>query len=392
MLLAFLLLSWPGDWPQFLGPSRNGVSDEEIAPWKTAPSIAWKVRVGQGFAAPVVARGKVLVFHREGDEEVLAALDPATGKPVWRSGAATSYRDDFGFDEGPRAAPVVDGERVFVYGAEGLLRAHELATGKLLWRVDVMKAYAVEKGFFGAAGAPLAANGLVMINAGGRKAGVVAFDSATGKELWRASGDGASYSSGVMAVLNGKPAAVFFTRNGILVLNPADGAVLHQARWRSRSNASVNAATPLVDGNRIFVSASYGTGAMLIDAASWKPVWSGDESLSNHYATSVKMGRFLYGFHGRQEMGQEFRCVEWATGKVRWSEPGIGAGVVIAVGGRLLLLTERGDLILAAANPGRFQAVAKAEVVPGTVRAYPALAHRRLYVRNENTLYCLRLE
>jgi outer membrane protein assembly factor BamB len=392
MLLAFLLFLWFGDWPQFLGPSRNGVSGEEIAPWKTAPPVAWKVRVGQGFAAPVVAGGKVLVFHREGDEEVLSALDPATGKPIWRAAVGTNYKDDFGFDEGPRAAPVVDADRVFVYGAEGSLRAHDLSSGKLLWRVDVMKTYAVEKGFFGAAGAPLVAGGRVMINAGGRTAGVVAFDVATGKELWRASDDAASYSSAVMAVLNGKPAAVFFTRNGLLVLNPADGSVLHQSRWRSRSNASVNAATPLVDGNRIFLSASYGTGAMLVDAASWKPVWSGDESLSNHYATSVKTGDLLCGFHGRQEMGPELRCVEWATGSVRWSEGGLGAGVLIAVGSRLLALTERGELILFSASPNGFQPLAGAAIVPGTVRAYPALAHRRLYVRNENTLYCLRLE
>lgn len=378
MPLAILLFLW--------------LSDEAIAPWKTPPPVAWKIRVGQGFAAPVVAQGKLLVFHREGSEEVLSAIDPATGARLWNAAAETAYRDDFGFDEGPRAAPVVDSGRVFVYGAEGLLRAHDLATGRLLWRVDVMKKYAVEKGFFGAAGSPVVFGGRVMINAGGRDAGVVAFDASTGKELWRATSDGASYSSGVVSVLNGKPAAVFFTRNGLLVLNPADGAALHQARWRSRSNASVNAATPIVEGNRIFVSASYGTGAMLMDAASWKPVWSGDDSLSNHYATSVKAGEFLFGFHGRQEMGQELRCVEWATGKVRWSESGLGAGTILPAAGRLLAVTERGELILLDASADRFRPLARAAVVSGTVRAYPALANGLIYIRNENSLYCIRLK
>jgi outer membrane protein assembly factor BamB len=257
-----------------------------------------------GLSGPVVVQNRVILFHRVSNREVVEAIDAASGKTQWQYAYPTSYRDDFGFEEGPRAAPTVAGGRVFVYGAEGVLRAADLATGKWLWSVDVMKAYAVEKGFFGAAGAPLHFEGRVIINAGGKDAGIVAFDAATGRELWRATADPAGYSSGVAATLNGKPSAVFFTRTGLAVLDPATGAVINQMRWRSRSNASVNAATPLVEGNRIFLSASYGTGAVLIDAANWKAVWSGDDSLSNHYATSVKVGPYLYGFHGRQETGQ----------------------------------------------------------------------------------------
>jgi len=385
VLLSFLL----GDWPQFLGPARNGVSEETVEAWAAPLKKLWTFEAGQGFAAPVVAQGKVLLFHRTGNEERLTALDPNTGKTLWSTAAPTAYRDDFGFDEGPRAAPVVAGDRVFVYGAEGVLRAADLATGKWLWSVDVMKAYAVEKGFFGAAGAPLHHEGRILINAGGKDAGIIAFDAASGRELWRATSDPAGYSSGVTATLNGKTTAVFFTRNGLAVLDPATGAVIREMRWRSRSNASVNAATPLVDGNRIFLSASYGTGAMLVDAATWKPVWSNDDSLSNHYATSVKVGPYLYGFHGRQETGQELRCVEWATGKVRWSQGGLPAGTLLAAKDRLLILTEDGELILTPASPGGFRPLTRGRILDGVVRAHAALSDGRLFVRNASTLHCV---
>jgi outer membrane protein assembly factor BamB len=390
-MLVCLLLLMLADWPQFLGPARNGVSEETVEPWKAPPKALWTFPAGQGFAAPAVAQGKVLLFHRIGDEELLTALDPRTGKTLWSSAAPTAYRDDFGFDEGPRAAPTAAGNRVFVYGAEGLLRAHDLASGKLLWSVDVMKKYNVEKGFFGAAGAPLHIGGRILVNAGGKGAGVVAFDAASGRELWRADSGPASYSSGVATTLNGKPAAVFFTRSGLLVLDPAGGAIIHQMQWRSRSNSSVNAAAPLVDENRIFLSASYGTGAILLDAATWKPLWSGDDSLSNHYATSVKSGGYLYGFHGRQETGQELRCVEWTTGKVLWAEDGLRAGTVLLAGGRLLVLTESGELILAPASPSGFRPLARARVTGGTVRAHPALSDGLLFLRNQHTLSCIQL-
>ncbi len=386
VLLLSLLLA---DWPQFLGPNRNGNSEETVEAWTAPPRKLWSFEAGQGFSSPVVAQGKVILFHRVGNEERLTALDAATGKTLWSSSAPTSYRDDFGFDEGPRAAPTVAGNRVFVYGAEGILRAADLATGKWLWSVDVMKTYAVEKGFFGAAGAPLHFEGRVIINAGGKDAGIVAFDAATGREVWRATADPAGYSSGVAAVVNGKTSAVFFTRTGLTVLDPATGTVIHQMRWRSRSNASVNAATPLVEGNRIFLSASYGTGAVLIDAANWKTVWSGDDSLSNHYSTSVKVGPYLYGFHGRQETGQELRCVEWATGKVVWSQDGLPAGTLLAVKDRLLILTETGELILATASPEGFRPLARARILEGVVRAHAALSDGLLFARNASTVLCV---
>ena len=218
-----------------------------------------------------------------------------------------------------------------------------------------MRQFEVDKGFFGAAGSPLVEGGKVIANVGGKKAGIVAFDAKTGKVIWTATTDAASYSSGVAATMLGRRYAVFLTRAGLVGLDPADGQVRFQRPWRARQAASVNAATPLVVGNRIFVSAEYGPGAGVLqfDGAKLADVWLSDEVLSNHYATSVLHEGILYGFHGRQEFGPVFRAVDLQSGKVLWSTERFGAGSVTLAGNRLLIVRESGDLMLAAARRSR---------------------------------------
>ena len=351
--------------------------------------------MGEGFAGPVLAGGKLLLFHRQNNQEILEALDPATGKRLWAESEPTSYRDDFGFDEGPRSAPAVDAAgRVFAYGAEGFLRAVDLATGKRLWGFNAMQRYQAPKNFFGAAGTPLVAGDRILLNIGGPSgAGIIAFDAATGRELWRATNDGASYSSGVLARIHGRPLALFLTREGFVALEPETGKVAGKRRWRARSNASVNAASPVASGNEVFLSASYGTGAILLEAGpeGWRELWSGDDSLSNHYAASVLHGGFLYGFHGRQETGQALRCVEWKTGKVRWSLERFGAGTVQMSDGRLAILRENGEFLLAAPSPAGFKPQVTVKLLDGTVRAYPALQQDVVYARNEKVLAAFRI-
>ena len=384
------------DWPQFLGPSRTGVyvGAPLNEKWPaTGPRVIWRKQIGQGLSGPVVAGTRLILFHRIDDREVVESFDALTGVAQWRHAYPTTYRDDFGFDEGPRAVPVVAGGIVFTYGAEGKLHAVDLATGKPLWNVDAMRQFDVDKGFFGAAGSPLVEGGKVIANVGGKKAGIVAFDVKTGKVIWTATTDAASYSSGVAATILGRRYAVFLTRAGLVGLDPADGQVRFQRPWRARQAASVNAATPLVVGNRIFVSAEYGPGAGLLqfDGAKLADVWLSDDTMSNHYATSVLHDGTLYGFHGRQEFGPVFRAVDLQSGKILWSTERFGAGSVTLAGNRLLIVRESGDLVLAAASPKSFQQIATAKVLPPTVRAYPALADGILYVRNDDTLTALDL-
>lgn len=384
------------DWPQYLGPTRNGVyAGPALAEnWgANGPRVVWRKQVGQGFAGPAVIGNRVILFHRVGNEEVLESLDAATGNSTWRYAYPTHYRDDFGFDEGPRAVPVVADGVIYTFGAEGQLHAVDLAKGTKLWSEDTMKRFGVPKGFFGAAGSPLVEGGRVIANIGGDKAGIVAFEAKTGKVLWTATDDDASYSSGVAATIGGRRLGVFLTRDSLVGLDPASGMVQFQRRWRARIAASVNAASPIIVGDQIFVSAQYGPGAgvLRVNGSQLTDVWTSDDVLSNHYATSVFYNGYLYGYHGRQEFGPSFRAVEFQTGTVKWSQEQFRAGSVLLAGDRLLITREGGELILAPASPQAFKPIARAQIMQGVVRPYPALADGMLYVRNEDTLVCLDL-
>ena len=379
------------DWPQILGPNRNGIytGPEIVASFpRTGPPSLWKRDVGAGFAGPAVAGDRLILFHRVNNRETVEAMDANTGKTIWTFDYPTSYRDDFGFDEGPRAVPVIAGGRVFTHGADGMLHGIDFNTGKMLWSVDTRKVFEAPKGYFGVASSPVIDGTSVLVNVGGTKGGIVAFDAASGKTMWTATADEPSYSAPIIAEINGQHTGVFFTRTGLVALDPASGRVLYQYRWRARQAASVNAATPIVNGSQIFLSASYSTGAVLLQVAnnSVKPIWSGDESMSNHYSTSVLKDGYLYGFDGRQEFGQTLRCVELATGKVMWNVDGFGAGTLLIAGETLVITRESGELALASASPKAFRFNARAQLIKGVVRAYPALANGRYYVRNDRQL------
>jgi outer membrane protein assembly factor BamB len=392
----------PADWPQFLGPERNGVYNGPplARSWPAGgPRVVWRRPVGEGFAGPVVVAGRLILFHRMGKEEIVESLDAATGTPQWRYAYPTSYRDSFGFDEGPRAVPVVVNGRIYTFGAEGQLHAIDLQTGKRVWSVDTQKEFAPRLGFFGRAGSPLVENGRVIANIGDSfdGGGVIAFNADTGAVLWQATRHEASYSSPVGATFDGQRRALFFTRRGLIALDPATGAEIFEREWRSRSDNSVNAATPLVIGNLIFLSATYETGAAVLQVSGnqLKQLWANDDVLSNHYATSVHYNGTLYGFHGRQEYGPSFRAVDLKTGAVRWSEEKFRAGTVTLAGDRLLILREGGELVMAEATPKAFRPLARAKVLQPNARGYPAIADGFLYARNSdaraNEIVCLDL-
>jgi outer membrane protein assembly factor BamB len=395
LLLTASLMA--ADWPQYLGPTRNGVYAGPALneKWPAGgPRVVWKKAVGAGLSGPVIVDGKAILFHRVGDREVVEALNASTGATVWQYGYQTTYRDDFGFDEGPRAVPVVSGGLIYTFGAEGQLHAVDLAGGKKVWSEDTMRRFEVPKNFFGTGGSPLVEDGRVIANIGGKDAGIVAFDAKTGAVLWKATTDAASYSSAVATTIGGSRVAIFLTRNGIVMLDPASGRVKTQQPWRARAAASVNVATPLIAGDLMFVSAEYGPGAGVfkLGDGTLTKVWASDESLSTHYATAVLKDGVLYGYHGRQEFGPSLRAVDLQTGKVRWNVDQSRAGSITLAGDRLVIMRESGELILAAATPEAYRPLVKAQVLPGTVRAFPALSDGLLYVRNEQSLVCLDLK
>ncbi len=399
LLLAALAVAAGGaDWPQFLGPARNATSPETglLDSWpKEGPPVLWQKEVGEGFSSPVVAAGRLVLFHRVDNDEVIECLDAATGKELWKHKTPTSYEDPLGKGNGPRSTPAIAGGRVYTLSPGGLLLCLQMEDGKKVWQRALLEDYTVPPSFFGVGTSPLVEGDLVLVNVGARDGGIVAFDKNTGKEVWKATSQGASYASPVAATLDGVRQALFFTRDGFVALDPTTGEVRSAKRWRSRNNASVNAASPIVFDGHVFLSACYDTGALLLRVKKdgIEEVWTNDESLSCHFGTPVYHNGFLYGFHGRQDIeGGRLRCIEAKTGKVRWTADGYGCGSLILAGGRLIVLGERGELALVEADGEKYRELARAPVLEGTCRAHLALADGRLYGRDGKKLVCWNLK
>ena len=396
-LIAASTVGWGQDWPQFRGPNRDGVvlGRESLPTFASAgPELVWDRSVGSGFSAPAVAGERLLLFHREGSREVVEALRVSGGERIWEFAYDTTYKDDFGFENGPRATPVIADGRVYTFGAAGVLHSLDLETGTKQWSVDTHSQFGVRKGFFGAASTPLVVGGKVIANIGGSDgAGIVAFDANSGAKVWTATDHDASYSSPVAAQIDGVLHAIFFTREGLVALKPETGKVAYERRWRSRSHASVNAATPVVLGDIVFLSSSYGTGAiaMRLRNGDLEELWSGEDVIDNHYSSCVRLGSTLFGFHGRQEYGQSFRAADLTTGEVLWSSERMPAGSVTRIGNRLLLLLESGELLLAAASREKFEVLSRAQILGRETRAFPAVANGLLFARDKDTLACMRL-
>ena len=397
------MIACAADWPQHLGPHRNGMADlsEAALPEKFASEIPvlWEKELGSGFAGPAVAQGKVIVFHREGDEVVIESLDAAGGKPAWKWTAPTDYRDSFGMDEGPRATPTIAEGRVFAHGADGMLFALDAASGKLLWSFDSRAETNSPQGFFGRACSPLVLGDRVIFTPGGTRlgkpAGVVALDAATGKLIWHSVEDEASCSSPVTYGDPAKPRLLCWMRNDLWSLDAATGKVRHHKRLRSKMDASVNAATPIAVGEGdYFLSAGYGVGGsvwgMEPDDEPFEPTDLGD-IFESHYSTPVFHDYHIYGFHDRQETGQHLRCVDMNEGKVRWNGPRVPGGSAILVHDKLVCVTEQGELWIVKASPEKFEQIHVQQILRAGHRSLPAFADGVLYARDGRKMVSLRL-
>ena len=397
-----LLSSHAGDWPQWLGPNRDGVGvDEKLIQPKSGEEfpVLWKVPLGEGWASPVISHGKLVIHHRPGAEESIDCLDVLSGRILWRHSFPSGYRDGFGMAEGPRSTPTISGDGVFTYGPQGILNCLDFRTGKLKWKEDVSKKFRSPKGFFGRCCSPLVVGNLVMLDVGGPGAGVVAFDKENGKVLWKSTDHENDYSSPAYLKVGNVACSVFFLREGFLGLESKTGRHLFFARFRSPINASVNAATPLVVGDSVFVSSCYDVGGALWKLkpdgkgqVSTQTLWKKGGSLDSHYATAVHHQGYLYGFHGRQERGPELRCVSLVDGSVRWTTGRISAGNLLLADGKLLVLTEDGEFILAAASPRNFKALHRQQLLGLETRAHFALSDGRLFARDKRLLVCLNLK
>ena len=402
--LFFSGVARAGDWPQILGPSRSGraADDERLADaWPAkGPPVAWKREVGRGYAGVVVADGRAFLFHRRGDEEVLEALDPATGAPLWTDAHATTFRPQVGGGDGPLATPTVAGDTVVSYGAQGVLTVNDTATGKRLWQRATHAEHGAQEGYFGAGSSPIVAAGRVIVNVGGTRGvegqggGIVAYDLRTGRPEWSATKEPASYASPVALSRDGVERILFVTRYQCILVDPADGTVRWQFPFGMRG-PTVNAAAPaLVGADRLLVTASYGIGSVLArhDDTAVETLWKGDETLASQYCTPVVIGDHAYALDGREDGPPgDLVCLDLATGRAAWREESFGYGSLVVADGKLVILRNDGTVVLARASPDRYRELARHRPLGVGSRAQPALAGGRLYVRDESSLVCLEL-
>jgi len=428
----------PGeDWGTFLGPGGNGRSAATgiVRPWPAAgPRLVWHAEMGEGYCAPAVALGRCVVCDRTGDEIRTRCLEAETGRELWQRRYTTDYKDTFGYDGGPRAAAVIAGDAVVTFGPEGRLECLEPADGRLRWQVDTTAAYHVVKNFFGVGAAPVVftAGGdrFVIVQVGGSRpgsappsperldlvrgldSGLVAFDLATGRERWRATGELASYSTPVLARIDGKDALLAWMRDTFVVVDPATGELRADFRWRADELFSAIAASPVVSGSEVLLSETYGPGSVLLrlTRAGLEPVRRDPDrsrparSLRSHWATPVLVDGHAYGSSGRHAGDAMFVCADWKTGAIRWSEPGLGRASAVLVDGHLVVLGEFGELLLVKATPERYEEVSRVRLVDagaGQGRdssllvapcwAAPVVARGLLYVRGQGRIVCLDL-
>ena len=390
MVLLVAAPAEAGDWPQILGPTRNGhaVGEKLLESWPAAgPKVLWKYPLGSGYAGAAIAGGKAVIFHRVDDQERVEALDAATGKSLWKADFEATYGGGYNDDSGPRCVPLIAGKAVYVFGAAGELHAVELAGGKKLWSRDLYADYEGQEGYFGAGSSPIIVGGKLLVNVGGNGAGIVALDPATGQTLWKGTDEAASYSSPAAIKIGDREQALFITRYNCVLADPQSGKATTLLPFGKRG-PTVNAAVPLVFGGTVFLTASYGVGAVAarLEGTATKNVWANDDSLSSQYSTPVEQGGFLFGIHGREDIPPaDLRCVEAATGKVRWSQSNYGVAHLILADGKLVIQGVEGHIALAAADPAKYRELASAQIARGSTRAIPALANGRLYIRASNS-------
>lgn len=406
------------DWYRFLGPNLDGKSPEKgiRRNWQAEPPpTVWSRPIGEGYSAPTRAGGQLFVFDRHGDRARLSALDAQTGREIWRSEYPTRYVDMYGYSGGPRASPVVDGNRVFAYGVDGLLRAHDTESGRVLWEVDTTRHFGVVQNFFGVGSTPLVEDDLLIVMVGGSPAdsppihsqqvvgngsGIVGFDKATGEVRYRSSDELASYSSPVVHQIGDRSWAFAFMRGGLITFDPQSGEIFGRFPWRSPKLESVNAATPIRVGDAVLITESYGPGAALLrprrdgfELVRADDPRSRDKSLAAHWATPVHHQGYVYGSSGESSGNSDLRCIDPWSGEILWSKK-LPRSTVLYVDEHLIVLTERGRLLLVSATPEGYQPAGELDLGDGL--GYPSwnapvLSHRLLYVRGSKNLVALEL-
>lgn len=359
-----------------------------------------------GFSSFAVSGGKAFtVTLRNVDgvkRETLVAHDAENGKELWAQPLDVAKYDGGGDDgtsdnkggDGPRSTPAVDDSKVYVISAKLNVSCFEAAGGKKLWSHDLMSEFAGRNITWQNAASPLVDGDLVFVAGGGAGQSLLAFNKNTGAVAWKKHDEKMTHATPVAAAIHGQRQIIFFTQSGLVSVNPRDGALL----WKHRFKFNVStAASPVVAGDIVYCAAGYGVGATAArvskngEAWSTEQLWfsSGNKPVANHWSTPVHYQGHLYGMFSFKEYGTgPLKCVELATGKVKWEQPNFGAGQVILTGDTVLALSDKGELVQVAAQPDSYKEVSRAKVVSGKCWSTPTVADGRIFVRSTKESAC----
>ena len=431
LLLIFCFIGvvavFAADWNDFLGPERNGKSREkiDISPWEQAgPPVVWQKEIGTSYGAPAIANGRLFIFARHGDMERLTCLESGTGNELWRFEYPTDYEDMYGYNNGPRCCPIVDEDRVYIFGAEGMLHCVNVSDGERLWEIDTMAKFHVVQNFFGVASAPAVEGELLIVQIGGSPpgspkdiweangrpdpngSGIVAFNKHTGEVVYQIADELASYASPIFTTIDDRRWGFAFLRGGLVGFEPQTGEIDFHYPWRHSRVESVNASSPVVADDHIFISESYGIGSSVVKAhpGGYEVVWKDRASRRNkamelHWNTAIHHNGYLYACSGQHPNGAKLRCVELKTGKVTWSQRVDERASLLWVNDHFIYLGEYGRLMLLKCTPEKLEIIS--QVIPKGENgrpllkypawAAPVLADGYLYIRGKDRLVCFDL-
>ena len=378
-----------GDWPQWRGPNRDGISQETglLKQWPAeGPPLAWKTTgAGRGYSSLAVTGGRIYTMGLRGDREFVVAFDVATGKEAWATAHGGAYRDSRG--DGPRGTPTVEGDRLYALGGNGDLSCMETRTGRIVWAMNILKKFGGENIGWGISESPLVVGEKLLVNAGGPGASIVALNKKDGAVIWKTQSDKAGYSSAMTVQVGGKTQVVFFTQVRAVGLDPNDGKVLWE--YSRPSNDVANVATPVVRGNRIWISSDYGSGGGLVEIkADAKGVTASEvyftKEMRNHHSSSVLVGDYLYGFSS-----SILTAIRFDTGEVAWRDRSVGKGSLVYADGHLYCLSENGVVGLVEATPAAYREKGRFRIQQESLPTWthPVISGGRLYLRDQDTIY-----
>lgn len=366
-------------WPHYRGANRDGISTEKLAFSGEAPTQVWKASIGIGFTSMAVSDGLVYASGNTDNKDTLHCLDAKTGKSVWTFSYAQALDPNL-YEGGPNATPTVAGKHVYVLARDGFTACLDAKTGKEVWKKNLAQEVGAAKPSWGFSGSPTVLGRALFLNVGSHGTAV---EAATGKVVWKSGGDAAGYAS-VIPMGGAKDASLMvFAKDALVGVDAASGKKLWSFPWTT--NHGVNAADPIIQGTQVFISTAYEYGCAVLDISGQpKEVWR-NKDMRNKFNACVAINGSIYGFDE-----SNLRCVDWKTGKVQWEKGGLGMGSLAACNGKLVILSEKGELVIAEATPSAFTEVSRTQALSFKCWSSPAIADGRIYVRNDKgTLVCL---